>query len=50
MKKKVFALMNKAGKLLPALALLVAVASVDSACHFLFHQPEIPEGMAKFRK
>ena len=43
-------LISKFGSLVACLALMVTVANVNSACYFLFHQPELPNGAKKFRK
>lgn len=39
----------KVSKILPALALFVSIASVNSACYTLFHQPEVPSALDSYR-
>lgn len=34
---------------LSAIAIVVGTASVNSACMFWFHQPEVPKGMDKYK-
>ncbi len=48
--KKLNEFIMKWGSTLAALALLIGVSSAESACYWWFNQPEMPEGMAKFRK
>lgn len=43
-------LVVKLAVLLPALALMAGVASVNSACFTFYHQPETPEEMNAYRK
>ena len=38
------------GAAVAGLALLVGVASVNSACIMWYHQPKVPQGMARFGK
>lgn len=38
-------IVSKYGKILAALSLFVGVASSTCACHYIFHQPEVPEKM-----
>lgn len=40
----------KLAVLIPALALFVGVACVNSACYTFFHQPETPTEMDAYRK
>lgn len=40
----------KGGGLLVALALVVTTLSVNSACMYLLHQPELPASAKKLRK
>lgn len=41
---------NKVGTLMAALALVITTVSVNSACIFYMHQPEVPEEAKKLRK
>lgn len=50
LKKKMNAFVCKLTGIVPALALLLAVSSADSACFFLAHQPDLPNGIEKYRK
>jgi len=38
----------KISSILPALALVAAVASAQSACWFFYHQPDIPDALKKY--
>jgi len=49
MKKHKAAIM-KLGSLFATFALTLGVASAGSFCMIIFHQPEVPQGMSKFRK
>lgn len=49
--------MNKAANffrkyagVLAAFALTIGVASVNSACYLIFHQPKVPEAMNAYKK
>lgn len=42
--------MLKYGTALSALALFVAVSSVNSACYIFYHQPKVPAAMNRFKK
>lgn len=41
---------KKWGFVLTALALTIGTTTVNSPSHYVFHQPEIPEGMKRFKK
>ena len=45
--KKIIA---KVSALLPAIALLMGIITVNSACVTLFHQPETPDAMNEYRR
>jgi cyclic lactone autoinducer peptide len=45
--KKLFA---KISSIIPALALMVGVFAVNSACYSYYHQPETPSEMDAYRK
>lgn len=36
--------------IVPSLAMVMAVSSVASACHFFLHQPDVPEGLKKYEE
>ena len=40
----------KAATMVSSLALMLGVASAESACIAWVHQPKMPQGMEKFRK
>ncbi len=40
---------HKAGSIIPAIALILGIASVSGACTHWFHQPRVPEQMKKFK-
>lgn len=48
--KKVSYLIKKYAGLLAAFALTIGVASVNSACFIIYHQPKVPESMNAFKK
>ena len=50
MKTMISNLCQNAIKIIPALALLLAVSSVSATCFFMSHQPDVPEGLKKFEK
>lgn len=37
-------------RMVDAAALLLVIQTMNSACMWLFHQPEIPRGALKYRK
>lgn len=43
-------LIKKLSALLPALALLVGMGTINSACFLYYYQPEVPEEMDTYRK
>ena len=43
-------LIKKLSALLPALALLVGIGTLNSACLLYYYQPEVPEEMDAYRK
>jgi cyclic lactone autoinducer peptide len=45
--KKRMAIIQWAGSILPALAMLLAVSSARQACFFWFHQPDVPASLIK---
>ncbi len=47
--KKLFSKLSVAN-VMAAFALMVSVSTVNSACMFLFHQPEVPAELKKYRK
>ena len=52
MKEKMSCIFKKYGSvaLLNAVALAMAVQTVNSACFWIHHQPEVPADLKKFRK
>jgi cyclic lactone autoinducer peptide len=51
MRKKVLDLITRTGGIaLSFLAILVGIASVNSACMLWYHQPKVPQGMEKFKR
>ncbi len=40
----------KYGTVLSALALIIGVSTVDSACVIFYHQPKVPAAMNRFKK
>ena len=48
-KIKVF-ITRKGGVALSFMAILVGIASVNSACMLWYHQPKVPQGMEKFKR
>lgn len=48
--KKFKHLMFKMSAILPALAFFVGVASLNSACLLLYHQPEISPALDEYRR
>lgn len=49
MKNILIKIAHKAGSILPAIALVLGIASVSGACSHWFHQPRVPEQMKKFK-
>ncbi len=43
-------ILTKLASILPALAMIVGVASLNSACSLTYHQPEVPTSLDKYRK
>jgi len=43
-------ILRKAMSVLPAIALFIGVASLNSACLTLYHQPETPSELDEYRK
>ena len=43
-------LIEKLSTLLPALALLIGIGTINSACYLYYYQPEVPEEMDAYRK
>ena len=41
---------TKTGMMLTSLALMIGVSSVNDACILWWHQPQVPQGMEKFKK
>ncbi len=41
---------KKHGGMIAALAMVVTALSVNSACHFFYNQPKLPESAKKLRK
>ncbi len=48
--EKLKLLLAKYGKAVSALALMIGVASVNSACLAFYHQPKMPEAMNSYKK
>lgn len=48
--KKLKALVLKMSAILPALAFVTGVASLNSACLLLYHQPEISPALDEYRR
>jgi len=42
------ALIRNILKIVPALAMILAVSSVAAPCHFFTHQPDVPEELKKY--
>lgn len=42
-------LLNKLVYILPALAMIIGVSTMQSACVLHYYQPEVPSAMDKFR-
>lgn len=42
--------MLKYGTTFSALALFVAISSMNSACYIFYHQPKVPVAMNRFKK
>ena len=40
----------KIGELISSAALDLGVASIETVCVIMFHQPKVPPGMEKFKK
>ncbi len=40
----------RTGKPLLALALIIGITSVNTACFGWYHQPKVPKGMERFKK
>lgn len=45
MGKKILQLSKKLVGIIPALALILAVQSVEATCFFCLHQPDVPEDL-----
>lgn len=43
-------ILTKLASLLPALAMIAGIASLNSACSLIYHQPEVPSSLDKYRK
>lgn len=43
-------IIKKLSALLPALALLAGIGTLNSACYLYYYQPEVPEEMDAYRK
>ena len=41
-------LLSKLSSVLPAIALVAAVASAQSVCWFIYHQPDVPKALKKY--
>lgn len=37
-------------RIMPAFALIIGIASMNSACHTIYHQPKAPAAMEKYKK
>lgn len=48
--KKLGRIALKLSSSIAALALIIGVSTVDTACYFWFNQPEMPKSIEKFRK
>lgn len=48
--KKVANFFRKYARVLAAFALTLGVASVNSACYLIYHQPKVPEAMNAYKK
>lgn len=48
--KKITNLFKKYAGVLAAFALTIGVASVNSACYLVYHQPKVPEAMDAYKK
>ncbi len=49
MKETLIKIAHKVGNILPAMALVLGIASVSGACSYWFHQPRVPEQMKRFK-
>lgn len=48
--KKVSNFIRRYAGVFAAFALTIGVASVNSACYIIFHQPRVPEAMNAYKK
>lgn len=48
--KNIKNLVKKLSGFIPVVALLMGIITVNSACVTLYHQPETPDAMNKYRK
>lgn len=48
--KKLFMFIKKYAGVLAAFALTIGIASANSACYAIFHQPKVPEAMNAYKK
>lgn len=50
MKSRIAKIATKMLGILPALALVASIASLNSACFTVYHQPEVPSALDSYRK
>lgn len=50
MKNRFSKIAAKALAILPALALVASITSLNSACFTVYHQPEVPSALDSYRK
>ncbi len=43
-------ILTKLAALIPTLAMIVGIASLNSACSLTYHQTEVPSSLDKYRK
>lgn len=48
-KNNIAKIIMKISTFLPALALIASIASVNSACYTLYHQPKVPASLDSYR-
>lgn len=48
--KKIWNFMIKHSGALAALALIISISSVDSACFIAYHQPKMPKSLDAYRR
>lgn len=49
MKNRFLSIISKAGKITAPLALALAIMTANSTCYFFSYQPDVPQGLEKYR-